>query len=59
MTFQFFCPRAQRTIDSGIEMDEQTFRTARLRIVNVSCPHCDQGHRFLLADGVRDYAEAG
>ncbi|WP_068028332.1 hypothetical protein [Rhodoplanes sp. Z2-YC6860] len=58
MTLQFSCPTAQQMIDSGMEMDEQTFRTARLRIVTVSCPHCDRKHRFLLADGVRTYAEA-
>jgi hypothetical protein len=51
MNLQFFCPAAGRHIDSGIEVDEQTFQTVKLRIISVPCPHCRCAHRFLLADG--------
>ena len=51
MSLQFFCPTAGHHIDSGIELDEQTFQTVKLRIISVQCPHCRCEHRFLLADG--------
>lgn len=57
MSLQFFCPAAGRHIDSGIEVDNQTFQLVKLRIITVECPHCGCQHRFLLADGERQTDE--
>jgi hypothetical protein len=47
---RFFCPTAQQPVDSGVFIDEDTYRRQRLNIIAVHCPHCDKRHRFLLAD---------
>jgi hypothetical protein len=52
-SFRFFCPTYERDIDAGFEVDEDTFRRHRLKLVSVPCPWCSRTHRFLLADGRR------
>ena len=47
---RFFCPTARQPFDSGVFLDGDTYRRQRLNIISVSCPHCERGHRFLLAD---------
>jgi len=36
------CPNCGKTIETGISMDEQTFRTATLSNNQVNCPACGQ-----------------
>ena len=55
-SLHYFCPTYQQQIDTGIEVDDETFAKARLRIVRVLCAHCDRVHRFLLADAEKDLA---
>ena len=47
----FYCPTHAREIESGIDLDENTFRRTRLNLVHVHCPWCGRRHRFLMADG--------
>jgi hypothetical protein len=47
----FICPTHLKEVEAGIEIDDQTFRQTRLKIVRIRCPHCEREHRFLLADG--------
>ncbi len=47
---RFLCPTVRKEFDSGIILDEQTYRWNRLSIVSVICVHCQRKHRFLIAD---------
>jgi len=47
---RFFCPTARAEFDSGIILDQETYRRNRLTIVAVMCAHCQREHRYLLAD---------
>ncbi len=47
----FYCPSHAREIDSGMDLDEDTYRRTRLQMVHVPCPLCGRRHRFLMADG--------
>jgi hypothetical protein len=59
--FRFVCPTHEREFDAGFEVDDDTFRRHRLKLVRISCPWCERTHRFLLADARRivSVAEAG
>jgi hypothetical protein len=50
----FQCPTHRRDIDTGINVDDETFHRTRLNLVHIPCPHCDRMHRFLLADAHTD-----
>jgi hypothetical protein len=55
-SLHFFCPTYQQSFEPGFDVDDETFRRHRLKIVHVACPCCERGHRFLLADGRRTLA---
>jgi hypothetical protein len=52
-SLHFYCPMHEREFEPGFDVDEDTFRRHRLKMVHVSCPWCERTHRFLLADGRR------
>jgi hypothetical protein len=52
-SFRFVCPTHERDFDAGFEVDDDTFRRHRLKLVRVTCPWCSRTHRFLLADSLR------
>lgn len=54
----FQCPTARKYFDSGVRLDEKSAANSRLNIIRVRCPECQREHRFLLADGVFDAAQA-
>jgi hypothetical protein len=55
-TLRFLCPLHERDFDGGFEVDDDTFRRHRLKLVVLECPWCNRPHHFLLADGRRTAA---
>jgi len=47
----FRCPATGQSIESGIEMDSQTFRRIGQLSVHLRCPACRLPHQLEVADG--------
>jgi RNase P subunit RPR2 len=44
------CPNTKKVINTGLEMDEQTYSFSIHEIVDVKCKQCGESHRFPLSD---------
>jgi hypothetical protein len=52
-SLHFLCPLLEREFEAGFEVDEDTLKRHRYKLVVLNCPWCDRTHRFKLADGIR------
>lgn len=46
------CPKTGKMIDTGMAMDEQSFRSSTLQNNQVGCPECGQTHTWDKDDAV-------
>jgi hypothetical protein len=47
----FQCPKTERHVKTGIEIDITTLRKVQPVMVRLFCPFCDKTHEWRLADG--------
>jgi hypothetical protein len=48
----FQCPKTERPVTTGIDIDITRLRNVQPVMVRLHCPLCDNTHEWRLADGV-------
>jgi hypothetical protein len=48
----FQCPKTERQVTTGIEIDMATLRNIQPVTVRLLCPHCYRTHEWKLTDGL-------
>ncbi len=52
----FRCPATGKSIDIGIESDQESLNSIRSEATEVSCPHCGDKHTFIMREArLRDH----
>jgi hypothetical protein len=41
---KFICPRSGNEVDTGLDLDAQSFASLPRETTELSCPHCDEPH---------------
>lgn len=41
---KFICPRTGKEVDTGIDLDVETFAALPRETAELDCPHCDKPH---------------